>query len=298
MSNAVEFPGHAGVVLRGELHLPDGNGPHPAVAMAHGFSAVIDMALDAYAAAIAAAGVAVLMYDHRGFGRSDGTPRQEINPWAQARDFRRALDWLERRDDIDPGRLGLWGSSFSGGQVLVVGAVDDRVRAVVANVPFAGLGATYPDPHDVFARMRGQLLDESGSGFADLAGEALGPMAVVREPGSTAEPFLAQDESAEWFLSYRDTTPWQNEVTLKHAFGTDPPFDPALGAVHLETTPVLFVLATEDRVAPVELAEAVFDSIRGPKQRLDIAGHHFVPYRGDALDQSAAAAARFFADRL
>jgi uncharacterized protein len=104
-----------GVTLRGWLYSPDdAGGPVPAVVMAHGFSAVKEMYLDRFAEAFAAAGLAALVFDNRNFGASDGEPRQEIDPWAQVRDYRDALTYAGTRDEIDSGRLGIWGSSYSG----------------------------------------------------------------------------------------------------------------------------------------------------------------------------------------
>jgi fermentation-respiration switch protein FrsA (DUF1100 family) len=89
----VEFNAE-GVTLRGWLYVPDGaTGPVPTIVMAHGFSAVKEMYLDAFAEAFAAGGLGALVYDHRNFGASDGEPRQEIDPWAQVRDYRHAITY-------------------------------------------------------------------------------------------------------------------------------------------------------------------------------------------------------------
>src|SRR3954454_5587962 len=136
----VDFAGAHGTRLRGDLYLPaSGAAAYPAIVMAHGFSATRRMGLNGFARCFAAAGIAVLAYDHRNLGDSEGEPRQLINSWAQARDYRYALTWLAERPEVDADRLGIWGSSYSGGEVLVVGAIDDRVKVVVANAPFAGL---------------------------------------------------------------------------------------------------------------------------------------------------------------
>ena len=75
------------------------------------------------------------MFDNRCFGASDGEPRQEIDPWAQVRDYRHAITYLHTVPEVDPERIGVWGSSYSGGHVLVVAAIDRRVKAVVSQVP-------------------------------------------------------------------------------------------------------------------------------------------------------------------
>jgi uncharacterized protein len=299
----VVFEGHGGVRLRGVLHLPERT-PAPAVVMAHGFSAVKEMALDGYVETFREAGLAVLVYDHRNLGASEGEPRQEINPWAQARDFRRALDWMEARPEVEAKRLALWGSSFSGGEVIVVGAVDERVRAVVANVPFAGLpGADYSDTRPAFEAIRANLLDESGRGLADAPGTVMGPIAVVEDPedeGSGPPVFLPQPESNEWFLKLgaRPGSTWRNRVTLRNAFGTDPAFDPGACIAHVSPTPLLLVVASEDRLAATDATLAAYERAGEPKRLVMVEGHHFVPYEGAALQRAAGAARDFLLEHL
>src|SRR6188474_1175105 len=122
-SRQVEFPSE-GALLRGLLFLPEAPARRPPVViMAHGTSATMTMVADKYAEAFGRAGVAALLYDHRNFGLSAGEPRQEINPWIQCRGYRDAIRFAETLADIDPERIGLWGDSFTGGQVVVVGAV-------------------------------------------------------------------------------------------------------------------------------------------------------------------------------
>jgi uncharacterized protein len=75
------------------------------------------------------------VHDHRGFGHSDGEPRYDVEPWRQIADWRRAISYLESRPEVDPHRIGLWGTSYAGGHAIVLGATDRRVRAVVAQVP-------------------------------------------------------------------------------------------------------------------------------------------------------------------
>src|SRR6266542_1485742 len=104
MRQDIEFDAE-GVTLRGWLYLPDGaTGPVPTVSMAHGFSAVQEMYLDSYAEGFAAAGLGALVFDNRNFGASDGEPRQEIDPWAQVRDYRHAITYAQTRALFDQDR--------------------------------------------------------------------------------------------------------------------------------------------------------------------------------------------------
>ncbi|HEV8297810.1 MAG TPA: CocE/NonD family hydrolase, partial [Acidimicrobiales bacterium] len=282
------------------LYLPgraEGAAPGPGIVMAHGFSATKEMGLDGYAAVFRQAGLAVLAYDHRSLGASDGEPRQVINPWAQARDYRRALDWLAARPEVDERRLGVWGSSYSGGEALVVGAVDDRVRAIVANVPFVGMFGDRDGADERYAVLRDALLDEEGGGPADATEEPTGPFAVVSDAtdgDSGLRVFLPQPESAAWFVDVgrRPGTRWQNRVWLRRAFGTTPPFDPSVAIAHLRA-PLLMVVATRDDVADSGLGLQAFELAREPKELVMIDGDHYAPYSGDGLARASTAARDF-----
>src|SRR5438034_6265933 len=183
--------------------------------MAHGFSAVKEMYLDSFAEVFANAGLSALVFDNRNFGASDGEPRQEIDPWAQVRDYRHAITYARTRPEVDRERIGIWGSSYSGGHVLVVGAIDRRVKAVVGQVPLVS-------GHDNFrALVRVDFIAGLREQFdADRLARYRGePPAMV--PVVDADPFapsaLPTPESWEWFSETgRTRAPaWRNEVTLR-----------------------------------------------------------------------------------
>jgi len=104
------------------------------------------MVADRYAEVFAQAGVSALLYDHRNLGISGGEPRQEINPWVQSRGYRDAITFASTLDHIDPDRIGIWGDSYSAGEVYLVAACDPRVKAIVAQCPVFGAGPPDVDP--------------------------------------------------------------------------------------------------------------------------------------------------------
>ncbi len=270
--------------------------------MAHGFSAVKEMALDRYAEVFCDAGLAVLAYDHRNLGSSDGEQRQEINPWAQARDYRHAIDWLSGRSEVDAKHIAIWGSSYSGGEVLVVGTSDERVKAVVANVPFTGYaGVDYSDTRERCEAICDEVCNESGAGLADRRDVSVGPLPVVRLTGDAPEApvLLDQSESSEWFGGQVASAPnWINSVTLSNGMGTEPMWDPGACIAHLSPKPLLLVVATEDRLAETAVSVAAFERAGEPKQLVMIEGHHFIPYDGKGFEQSSQAAKRFLLEHL
>ncbi len=265
--------------------------------MAHGFSATRTMALDAYAQRFADVGLAVLAYDHRNLGASDGEPRQEINPWAQTRDFLRAVDWLGARVEVDAERIGLWGSSYSGGEVVVAAAADRRVRAVVANVPFVGLpGVDYSTDLDARAdALLAALADSSAASPADTVDDVLGPFAVVDEEGVDLPAFLNDPAAPPWFLGEgrRPGSGWVNRVTVAGIRST-PSWDPGVCVHRVAPTPLLLLVALEDALVDAEIAIAAHARAGSTAEIVFLEGHHFAPYSGAGFDRAAGAAADWF----
>src|SRR5262249_31579302 len=95
-----------------------------------------DDALPAYAESFQDAGFVVALFDYRHFGASTGEPRQLLDVRRQIEDYRTVVDWARQLDRVDPERIVLWGTSFSGGHVLTVAARDPRIAAVIAQAPF------------------------------------------------------------------------------------------------------------------------------------------------------------------
>jgi len=276
MVEHVEFPSE-GAVLRGLLYLPESQPGDrlPLVVMAHGTTATVSMAIDKYAEAFSRAGLAVLLYDHRNFGRSDGEPRQEINPWIQSRGYLDAVTFAGTLACVDPGRIALWGDSYTGGQVIVVGAMDERVRVVVAQVPV--IGANPPDRVPDRATFD-VVMEVMARGDVRGSPETIeGPMPVVSSDQAGTPSLLKPIQAFRWFIDYggRAGSRWLNTVT-RVLPPTPAPFHPALSAPFL-TVPTLMMVAPDDEMpgANYGVARLAYDLLPGPKEWYDIAGGHF-----------------------
>ena len=81
-----------------------------------------------------AAGTNAMIFDYRNPGVSDGDNRQHLDPWAQIRDYQNAISFLERRNDVDPHRIGVKGISYSGGHALILAAIDPRLKSIVSQI--------------------------------------------------------------------------------------------------------------------------------------------------------------------
>jgi uncharacterized protein len=292
----VEFDAD-GVTLRGWFY-PAGTGgaPAPAVIMAHGFSAVKEMYLDRFAEVFAAAGLNVLVFDNRNFGASDGEPRQEIDPWAQVRDYRNAITYAITLPEVDTGRVGIWGSSYSGGHVLVVSAIDRRVKAVVCQVPLIS-------GHDNFrALVRADFIAGFREQFdADRLDRFNGKppvMVPVVDEDPLAPSALPTADSWQWFSETgRTRAPaWRNEVTLRSVeMFTE--YEPVTYLPYISPTPLLLVVARGDHLVPSELAIAAYEKAHEPKELVILPGGHFDAYTV-GFDASSGQARDWFVQHL
>ncbi len=126
-----------GTSLHAWLYLPEPR-PHPVpcIVMAHGLGGTKDAGLVAYATRFRDAGFAVLAFDYRHFGASDGEPRQLVWIPYQLEDYVAAVGYARGLAEVDAERIALWGTSLSGGHVIVTAAKDPSIACVVAQCPW------------------------------------------------------------------------------------------------------------------------------------------------------------------
>jgi cephalosporin-C deacetylase-like acetyl esterase len=290
----VEFEAEHGVKLRGWLLSPEGSGPHAAITMAHGYAGVKEHGLERFAGAFAEDGFVVLVHDHRGFGASDGEPRQDVDPWRQIADWRRAISFLESRPEVDPRRIGLWGTSYAGGHAIVLGATDRRLRCVVAQVPtISGYEQALRrvPPDDVAALEDAFAADER----AQARGEAPRYQAIV-----SADPAVpAAYRAPEAIAFYRQPIPegiWENTVTVRSTWAARM-YEPGVWIGRVSPTPLLMVVALADTITLTDLALAAYERALEPKRIELIPGGHFHPYLS-SFPQSSGAARAWFRQHL
>ncbi|TMR93323.1 alpha/beta hydrolase [Nonomuraea basaltis] len=293
----IEFQGEGGVTLRGWFYpAQNAAAPAPAIVMTHGLSGVKEMYLDDFADYFAEAGLNVVVYDHRNFGDSDGLPRQESDPVLQHRDIRNAITYAITRPEVDATKIGVWGTSYSGGHVLVVAASDRRVKAVVSQVPGVSGSrmlsrAVRPD---FVSHARAQLDGDRLNRF--MGGEPAMIPAVTPDPMNQA--MMPSADAYEWFSKITDRAPnWKNEVTARTLeMATE--YEPGSYISRIAPTPLLMIVAAEDVVAPFQLALDAYEEAREPKEIRVIAGGHFDAYDGPGFYECASAAREHFLKHL
>ena len=272
----IEFAVDGGDRLRGWLFLPSERvGKLPAVSLAHGYAGVKEHGLEPFGRAFAQAGLVALVHDHRNFGGSDGSVRHDIDPWRQIADWRRAISFLESQPEVDATKMGVWGSSYAGGHVLVVGATDRRIKAVVSQVPTIsgyeqGLRRVPPDA----VALLEQQFDEDER--AQLRGEPPRLQQIVNADRSVAAAYRTPD-AISFYLQPLPEGIWTNQVTVRSG-RLARMYEPGYWAARVAPTPLLIIVALSDNITLTDLQLRAYEQILEPKKLVTVEGGHFDPY--------------------
>jgi uncharacterized protein len=297
----VEFRS-GGETVRGWLYVPDGaSGPVPLVVMAGGWCYVKELVQPHYAERFEREGLAVLLFDYRNFGASDGARRQHIDPVAQIEDYKNAISFAETLDEVDAERIGVWGLSYSGGHVLVVAATDPRVKCVSSQIPVVDGYRNMRRVHGTlgFRRFEAAILADRRRRFRD-GDEGFFPHAA---PDNVAEisswPF---PETYETFkeLKAREAPAYENRSTIESAellmSYSVWPYVP-----RILDTPTLVIVAERDDLTLWDLEIEVFNALPTTKKKLVTIGDstHMTLYSDRSLlDQASEASTEWFARYL
>src|SRR5258706_11352247 len=138
----VRIPTASGDEIEAWLYLPEGEGPHPAVVMAHGIGAIKAGGLAPFAERFCREGFAAVAFDYRQWGGSTGQPREELSVPRQLEDYRTVIDWAVAHPDLDAQRIFAWRTSFAGMYIVELAASDSRPAGALAQAPLVdGLAA-------------------------------------------------------------------------------------------------------------------------------------------------------------
>ena len=274
------------------LYLPRAVARPPVVIMAHGFGAERTFGLEPFAERFAQAGLATFLFDYRCFGDSEGEPRNWISPRRHLQDWEAALAHVKSLATIDPSRIALWGTSFSGGHVIVLAARHPEISAVVAQVPFAdGLALLTSIPLKLMPRL-------GMAALRDL------PQLIMHRPPFTV-PIVGPPDSlaimnmpGSW-EGYQSLLPkgtsWTNACPARAVFTTSI-YRPTSHAARVRC-PVLLVMAKRDEVIPPSSVKK--EQARLPDgQLVALNCSHFDPYKGPFFEEAVVTEQNFLATHL
>jgi len=276
-----------GVRMEGDLFLPDGlkaSERRPGIVLCHGFTGIRSVILGDYAKVFVEAGFVALTFDYRGFGGSEGT-KWRLLPLEQIDDIRNAISFFETLPEVDPERIGLWGSSFGGGHAPYAAAVDTRIKAAVGQVGF-GDGERFLLDTRIFGERAELLRKVEGDRrrrAVEGAGDRIDPLDALNS--NQTRNFLAP--ALKGAPAMKCDLSWETmEKTLE--------YKPIEVVDRIAPRALLLIGARDDDLCKIEGYEKLYERAREPKKLAVLPITHYEIYSGKWFDESARLAREWF----
>ncbi|GAB3800732.1 alpha/beta hydrolase [Spirosoma humi] len=283
-----------GSTITALLYTPERAGKLPAIVMAHGYGLTKEAYIDRFAERFAAYGFVVVLFDYRNFGESEGLPRQEVNPFLQIDDFKNSITFATTLSYVDAEKIGIWGTSYAGGNVIVTAATDRRVKCVVAQVPtISGYENTNRKAPAEKSHLFWKAVQE------DRIGRLHGKEAMMKKLVGRPEdnPIYPTQESRAYYEGAIRLSPYfKNEVTFRSTEYSRM-YEPGVYITQISPTPLLMVVALTDVVTPTDLILKAYERALEPKKLFTVQGGHFSVYL-DHFEQTSQQAVDFFLEHL
>ena len=276
-----------GVRMEGDLFLPDGfksGERRPGIVLCHGFTGIRSLILGDYAKVFVEAGFVALTFDYRGYGGSEGTRRRLI-PLEQIDDIRNAISFFETLPQVNPDRIGLWGTSFGGGHAPYAAAIDSRIKAAVGQVGFGDGERFLLDTRIVGERaeLTRKVADDRRRRAVEGAGDRLSPIDALNSAQTSA--FLGTSLK-DVPLSKIDIS-WETiEKTLE--------YKPIEVVDRIAPRALLLIGARDDDLCKIEGYQKLYERAREPKKLEVLPITHYEIYSGKWFDESARLAREWF----
>jgi hypothetical protein len=252
------------------------------------------MGLAELAEKYAGAGYAVLLFDYRFFGSSEGKPRGQLFPLEMVEDYRNAISWACEQSGLDPERIGLWGTSFSGGLAVYAATYDKRVRAVVVQAPSLWNGADRRSANPARWDDVGKFLQADRSERYKT-----GQISYIKVVAPDGEPcVLPGVEVYDAYMSLKEKAPnWRNAVTIE-SLEKMREFDPITHIKMISPAALLVIAAENDGLIPLSAVKAAFKKAPEPKKLSVHPVGHFDFYREPGLSMTAVEAIEWYGQHL
>jgi alpha-beta hydrolase superfamily lysophospholipase len=279
MKREISFHTGNGIKLAGELYLPDGKPGDKlaAVILCAGPGGGHAGLPTDVAAWLVREGFAVLRFDYRGFGKSEG-PRWRLIPMEQVEDIRSAVTFMGLHTEINPGRIGLWGAATGGANATYTAAIDTRVKAFTS-VSAAGdcgrwlrslrrywewvafLEEIEADRRERVLTGKSRLIENGQLIFRD---PVTNEYRAQLDAGAPKPPSMLSLESAEAIIAYR----------------------PEDVVDRIAPRAAMWLVAADDTLVPVDESMRMFRGAGEPKKLVVIQGekHHTI-YHGAGFEK-------------
>ncbi|HXG22854.1 MAG TPA: alpha/beta hydrolase [Methylomirabilota bacterium] len=246
-----------------------------AVIFCQGFTGVKEMYLPKNAERLRAEGYVTLNFDYRYFGESGGEPRSRLVPMAQVADIRNAITYMQTLPEVNPDRIGLYGTSFGCANVVYTAGIDERAKCIVAVVGPGDcerqfrLGPNFDAFMDKVRRAKAEFVATGKVTYMQTA------RMMARDPDVVAELEKAQSHFPTW----------RPEVSFE-SLADVMEFKPESVADRISPRALLLIHTDKDKLVPLSEAQSVYAKARHPRKLIVLENMvHDDVYRGQGFEQ-------------
>jgi len=279
MERKVFFYSGPGLRLAGILEVPDeqeGSGRRPGIVLCHAGTGTKEIFLPEVSNRLVRKGYVVMRFDYRGVGESEG-PECRLIPMEQVEDIRSAITFIQQQDEVDGGRIGIWGASSGGANVSYTAGVDTRVKCMVS---VSGTG-------DMERRMRSGRRYWEWKEFVKTLEEDRKNRVLT----GTSRRVVSSEISLPVPTSGMDTLPppkspgaQKNELSLESAEAMTT-FLPETVVDRISPRAAMWIYTAEDAVVPIEESQSMYRKAHEPKKLVVIEGfRHYELYHGPGFE--------------
>jgi uncharacterized protein len=247
-----------GVPVAGIVGIPEdyrSGEKRAAVIFCHGFTAIKEMWLPQNAERLRAEGYVTLLFDYRYFGESGGEPRSRLVPQAQVTDIRSAITFMQNQPEVNPDRIGLYGTSFGCANVSYTAGIDDRVKCTVGAVGPGDCERQYrfgPNFDGFMDKVRHAKADFILNGKISYMQAS---RIMARDPGTAAEIERLQKMFPQWTA----------EVSFESLLDVVE-FKPESVVDRISPRAIMWIHTANDKLVPLFEAQSMYAKARHPKK--------------------------------
>jgi fermentation-respiration switch protein FrsA (DUF1100 family) len=281
-----------GYRLSADVYVPDKGSDRerkPAIVLAHGFTGVKELILPEYAKRFAAEGWVALTFDYRGFGTSEGQRGRLLAP-DQAEDIRNAVTYAVMRPDVDPDRIGLWGTSYGCGLVVHAAALDERVKAVVGQLGIADgrTSLTKSSSAQQVEALRVAVEQDRKQRVLTGRGTYVDPFAIIADP----------EMKAVFERHFAEMPHLKTQITLQFV-EAHMEFSPLSVVDRIAPRALMLIAAEHDAICPADELKRMYERAGEPKKFVLLEGlTHFQCYEGEGMERTSTEAIEWFKTNL
>ena len=267
-------------VIAADFYHPNDVEKPPVIIMAHGLAALRQFKLIQFAKRFCRAGYAVVLFDYRYWGSSTGRPRELVSLQSQLDDWRSMIAHLSERKSIDSEKMILWGFGLSGGYVLSLASRLEKIKAVIAQMPF--LDGTDTAKQYPIQQLSKALKISTQDYMASKVGMSPKLLPVINTSGLC---FMPSKDLYDGFLSILNTDYfWSGEIPARALFSLIR-YRPIQELSQINI-PVLLIVAKQDSITSIDVSREAATNIASYVEYYEWDIKHFDIFHGEWFEKA------------